>query len=162
MKLDEFNPSDSTVCLENIANKAFSGSGDSDISEWFSFEEMLSSIKMGRGVCLKCVNEGGDVVGFIYAQQENPINGREGVEKWAIIITAVDPLESRNGIGTALLDGIEGIARARNVRKMFVSTNKNDDGVMSFYHKNGYSDAGYVRDYQHGEGNSALFLLKYL
>ena len=162
MKLEEFNPDDSTIYLENIASKAFSGSEDSDISEWFSFEEMLNSIKIGRGVCLSCFTKDGGTVGFIYAQQENPINGREGVEKWVIIITAVDPSVSRSGIGTMLLDGIEKIARTRKVCKMFVSTNQNDNGVIGFYHKNGYSDAGYIRDYQHGKDNSAIFLLKYL
>lgn len=162
MKLEEFNPDNSIIYLEDIAKKAFSGSEDSDLSKWFSFDEMLYSIKTGRGVCLCCTTKDGDIVGFIYAQQENPINGIEGLEKWVIMITAVNPSLSGNGIGTILLNGIEETAKTNKVRKMFVFTNENDINVINFYHKNGYSDAGYVRDYQYGKNNSAIFLLKYL
>ena len=45
---------------------------------------------------------------------------------------------------------------------MFVFTNKEDKKVINFYKKNGYKDAGWVKDYQYGKNNSAIFLLKYI
>ncbi len=45
---------------------------------------------------------------------------------------------------------------------MFTFTNKEDERVINFYRKNGYEDAGWVKDYQYGKNNSAVFLLKYL
>ncbi len=45
---------------------------------------------------------------------------------------------------------------------MFIFTNKDDDQVVNFYKKCGYKDAGWIKDYQYGKGNSAVFLLKHL
>ena len=47
-------------------------------------------------------------------------------------------------------------------KKLFVFTNKEDERVINFYKKNGFSDAGWIKDYQYGQNNSAVFLLKYL
>ncbi len=53
-------------------------------------------------------------------------------------------------------------AKKQGAAKMFVYTNKDDAEVVSFYKKNGYDEAGWIRDYQYGENNSAVFLLKHL
>ena len=45
---------------------------------------------------------------------------------------------------------------------MFTYTNKTDEKVINFYRKNGYEDAGWIKDYQYGKDNSAAFLLKSL
>jgi len=99
---------------------------------------------------------------MIYAQQENPINGKEGLDKWVIVIAAVKAGVTGSGIGSGLLKTMEEHAREQKASKMFVYTNKDDDKVIHFYQKNGYEDAGWIRDYQYGRGNSAVFLLKYL
>jgi len=148
--------------LENISKKAFGTTSDSNISDWFSFKEMIKEIEQGRGVCLKAMSDDDKLLGFIYAQQENPINGTEGLEKWVIVIIAVDPLFSRQGIGSSLIREIEKQAITYKAKKIFVYTNKGDDKVVRFYIKNGYSDAGWIKDYQYGENNSAVFLLKKL
>ena len=49
MRLEEFNPASPYAHLEDIAKKAFDGSKDSDLSEWFSFEQMVYSLKNGGG-----------------------------------------------------------------------------------------------------------------
>ena len=64
--------------VERIARNAFGDTKDSDLDEWFSFEEMERTIKESRGVCCKAVDDHGTIVGMIYAQQENPINAQEG------------------------------------------------------------------------------------
>jgi len=78
------------------------------------------------------------------------------------VIIAVNPDSASRGIGAALLNEIEQQASGKGAIKMFVYTNKGDERVVGFYQKNGYSDAGWVRDYQYGENNSAVFLIKYL
>lgn len=148
--------------LINIANKAFSATSDSDLLDWFSFPEMIRAIDQNIGLCLKAVNENNEIIGMIYAQQESVINGKEGQEKWVIVITAIDPNETDKGIGSKLLEELENTLRQRKIKKLFVYTNKDDQRVISFYQKNGYEDAGWIRDYQYGQGNSAIFLLKYL
>ena len=147
--------------LDMIAKKAFGNSSDAALEKWFSFEEMARSITEKRGVCLKAVDED-RIIGFLYAQEENQINGAEGKEKWVIVIAAVDTEMKGRGIGSAMLQEIEKVAREKNVIKMFVYTNKEDEKVIHFYKKNGYEDAGYIKDYQYGTNNSAIFLLKYL
>ena len=87
---------------------------------------------------------------------------REGLEKWVIVLAAVDPAWAAQGVGTRLLDELEFLVAARGGRKLFVYTNAGDDRVIRFYQRCGYSDAGWVRDYQHGTANSAVFLLKHL
>jgi len=148
--------------IERVARVAFSATTDSSLSEWFSFPYMEKMISESRGLCLKAVGEDGNVAGIMYAQQESPINGKEGEEKWVVIIAGVDPKYAGQGVGSLLLKVLEAQARSKGAKKMFVFTNKNDDKVISFYHKNGYEDAGSVKDYQYGSENSAVFLLKYL
>ena len=162
MKTELFDATEGTKDLEGIAERAFGATPDSAISEWFSFAEMKKAIESGRGACIKAISDDGQLLGFIYAQQENPINGKEGLDKWVIVITAVEPEASGKGIGALLLKAIEQEAAARNASKMFVYTNMGDDRVVNFYRKNGYADAGWIRDYQYGQDNSAVFLLKYL
>jgi ribosomal protein S18 acetylase RimI-like enzyme len=99
---------------------------------------------------------------MIYAQQENPINGKEGTEKWVIVILAVDPNTKGQGIGSELLHAIEAESAKSGATKLFVYTNKGDEDVVGFYKRNGFGDAGWVRDYQHGKDNDAVFLLKHL
>lgn len=161
MQAELINIEDDIAELRKIAQKAFKDSSDAKLEEWFSFAEMSKAIKEGRGVCVK-VNLESKPVGFIYAQQESPINGREGLEKWVIVMTAVDPIFSGKGVGVLLLKEIEKQAASKGARKVFVYTNKNDDDVVRFYKKNGYADAGWIKDYQYGEDNSAVFLIKYL
>lgn len=147
--------------IKLIAQKAFGDTPDASLEEWFSFPEMQKAIEEGKGVCLKAVQDE-KIIGMVYAQTENPINGKEGLEKWVIVIAAVDPEMEGKGIGSALLKEIENIAKTRGILKMFVYTNKDDDQVINFYKKNNYKDAGYIKDYQYGKNNSAAFLLKYL
>ena len=145
-----------------VTEDAFSTGVDASLSEWLSFEEMEREVGNGRGICIKAVDEGERIVGLIYADQERPVNGKEGVEKWVIILAAVLQIESGKGIGSLLLSELEQIVRNKGGRKLFIFTNDGDDRVIEFYKKNGYVDAGRIQDYQYGKDNSAVFLLKYL
>jgi ribosomal protein S18 acetylase RimI-like enzyme len=148
--------------LQKVAESSFSSSPDSLLEEWFSFDQMEKYIEEGRGYCTQAVSDDGEIVGMVYAQQENPINGKEGLDKWVIVIVAVKIGVMNIGIGSALLKEMEQYVKARGASKLFVYTNKEDEKVVHFYHKNGYEDAGWIKDYQYGKGNSAVFLLKYL
>lgn len=148
--------------VEEISKLAFSITPDSSLEEWFSFDYMQKMITEHRGLCLKSLNENNEMTGMIYAQQENPINGKEGVEKWVIIIAGVDPKHAGQGIGSALLNKLENQLKSQGIKKLFTFTNKNDEKVVNYYKKNGYKDAGWIKDYQYGKDNSAVFLLKYL
>lgn len=149
-------PSDIEQFL-TVSNKAF---GTTDpLDEWFDVDEMINEISKNRGICLKAkLND--NIVGVIYAQQENPINGKEGKEKWSIILMAVDPEYQRRGIGKKLLESLERVARNNNIKKIFVFTNHEDKEVIQFYEKNGYSNVGTLQHYQYGTNNHAIFLLK--
>lgn len=162
MKTKILQATENIAVLQKLAQKAFGDTPDSDISNWFSFDEMMKAIKSQQGVCVMASSDNDKLLGFVYAQQESPINGLEGTEKWVIVITAVDPESAGQGVGSFLLKEIEREAESRNAKKIFVYTNKDDEGVVEFYKKNGYSDAGWIKDYQYGKDNSAVFLLKYL
>ena len=159
-----FSPSSSQDLpkLKKVAESSFLETPDSSLEEWFSFEQMQKYIDEGRGMCIKAVSDDGEIVGMIYAQQENPINGKEGLDKWIIVIASVKAGVTGSGIGSGLLKAMEEFVRKQGASKMFVYTNRDDEQVVHFYQKNGYEDAGWIRDYQYGQGNSAVFLLKYL
>lgn len=148
--------------VESVITKAFSSTPDSDLNDWLSFSYMHARIKEGSGRCLLMIDSNSSPIGAIYAQAENLINGKEGSEKWVIIALGVDPKHTGKGVGTSLITELENVLRNNNVKKLFTFTNKDDAEVINFYLKNGYSDAGWVKDYQYGENNSAVFLLKYL
>ena len=145
--------------IEQVVKKGFSDTPDSNLSDWFSFPEMILSIKNGSGVCLKCI-QNGEMIGMVHAMEENPINGREGREKWVITCMAVIPENKGKGVGTKLLSAIEAEAKKYGAIKLFVHTNKDDERVIRFYHNNGYKTVGFVDDYYYD--GSAIFLLKHL
>ena len=120
---------------------------------------MEQSIKRRQGVCLKAV-EGDKIIGIVHAQHENPINGKEGTEKWVITNIAVDPKSTSMGIGSKLLNSIEQSARDRRAKKIYTHTNQGDNQVFNFYKKSGYQLAGSITDYYYD--GSAVFLLKHL
>ncbi len=148
--------------IRKVCEAAFTEGGDANIDIWFSFEEMLRNIAMLRGCCLKAVDEKEEICGTIYAQAESPINGPEGLEKWVINLMAVHPDSAGQGIGSALISALEQEARRWGIIKIFIFANETDLPVQRFYQKNGYQPAGRIQDYQYGENNSAVFLLKYL
>lgn len=162
MKYSLISLSEDFSAIRSVAEASFSVTPDSSLDEWFSFDEMQNAIKLGRGACIKALDNSGKTVGMIYAQQENPINGKEGLDKWVVVIAAVNPDQTGTGVGSGLLQAMEEHAKKQGASKMFVYTNKDDDKVVHFYQKNGYEDAGWIKDYQYGQGNSAVFLLKYL
>ena len=78
-----------------------------------------------------------------------------------IVIIAVASQNKNTGVGTQLISTIEQESRLNGAKKIFVYTNREDEKTVDFYKKNGYNDAGYVKDYQYGDDNSAIFLLKH-
>ena len=161
MKLIESDLINDLTRIEAVIKRAFAKTSDSLLEEWLSFSYMAKMIREKRGLCIKAI-ENNKIIGVIYAEQENPSNGKEGEEKWVVIVEAVDPDYFGQGIGSLLLKEMETKAKDRGVKKMFVFTNKGDSGVVSYYLRNGYKKAGWIQDYQYGENNSAVFLLKYL
>ncbi len=162
MNISRINLSTDLPKVEEVANLAFSTTSDSSLDEWFSFSYMKQMITENRGICLKAIVDSDQIAGILYAQQENPINGKEGVEKWVIILAAINPKYTGKGVGSELLKELELQVIQKGCKKIFVFTNSGDEKVINFYHKNGYEDAGMIKDYQYGENNSAVFLLKYL
>lgn len=149
-----------TAKIREVVKLAFSSTPDSNLDDWFSFDEMTETIKRKGGICLKAINSEGKIIGLIHAQQENPINGREGKEKWVITNIAVIPEVTGQGIGGSLLSAIEAEAKKHGAKKMYVHTNKGDEQVIKFYKKYGYQDAGWIKDYYYA--GSAIFFIKYL
>ncbi len=160
MIISPINVNKDIPLIEQVVREAFSSTPDSNLSDWFSFPEMAESIRKDQGICLKAVDERGPIIGIIHAQQENPINGKEGTEKWVITNTAVIPPASGKGVGSKLLEAIELEAQKHGAKKIFVHTNINDKRVIHFYQKNGYQEAGSIQNYYYA--GPAIFLLKFL
>lgn len=160
MKITPIRPKADLDKVEEVIRLAFSETSDSNIDDWFSLEEMSNSIKSGVGACFKAFESGDKIVGIVHGQQENPINGREGIEKWIVTNIAVIPNRTGQGIGGKLLNAIESEAVKNGATKIYTHTNKGDSKVINFYKKYGYSDAGYVDHYYYD--SSAVFLIKVL
>lgn len=161
----ELFPVDGDVgILEAVAVRAFGDSADADISQWFSFPQMVRDIGEGHGACVVAKDENGGTLGWSYAGQESPINGPEGAEKWVIVAEVVDPERAQQGIGSKLLNAIQEQATNSGANKLFAYTTDSEEnaGVVEFYEKNGFQIAGRIQDYQYGKGNSAIWLMKWL
>jgi ribosomal protein S18 acetylase RimI-like enzyme len=154
-------PKDLNAIKATIQN-AFKNTSDAQISNWLSFSYMETMINQNRGLGIKAMDDNHRITGIIYAQQENPVNGPEGEEKWSIIVLAVLPEYIGLGTGSSLIKELENKLYHRNVRKLFTFTNEQDKETITFYEKNGFSVAGAIRSYQYGEDNNACFLIKFL
>ncbi|NQZ85662.1 MAG: GNAT family N-acetyltransferase [Nanoarchaeales archaeon] len=162
-KFEKINLDKDIEKLKEVVTLSFSQTEDSNYKEWFSFKQMYKSINENIGVCIKATNNIGEIVGLIYAEQENPINAIEGTEKWVISILAIIPELTGKQIGSNLILNLETYAKTQNVKKIFVYTNMEDSKVINFYKNNNYKEVGYIKGYQGGDtNNDAIFLLKYL
>lgn len=162
MKIDSIKVPQDLQEIISVTQDAFADGSDSSLSDWLSFKEIEKQISIGKGICLKAIDESGKILGITYAEQERPVNGREGLEKWVVILAAVLKSESGKGIGSQLLSSLEESISSLGGVKIFIFTNEGDEQVINFYKKNGYRDVGRIENYQYGKGNSAVFLLKYL
>ena len=81
MKVVPIDPDKDMGDVEQVTKSAFSSTPDSNLDDWFSMDELKNSLVEKRGVCLKTLDDNGEMIGIIHAMQENPINGREGTEK---------------------------------------------------------------------------------
>jgi ribosomal protein S18 acetylase RimI-like enzyme len=160
MKFVQIKKTDPLSPIKNVITSAFSQTPDSNINDWFSLEQMFKTIKNNTGIGLKSINAQGEITGIIHAMQENPINGREGTEKWVITNLAVTPNQTGKGIGTRLISELEEKLKNKQVKKIFVHTNLEDSRVIHFYERNGYKKAGQIKNYYYD--GSAVFLLKEL
>ncbi len=106
--------------VKKVVESSFSETQDSLLEEWFSFLEMEKMIREDRGLCLKAVSDDGDMVGIIYAQQESPINGKEGIEKWVIVVVGVDQKHSGKGLGSFLLKELEERVKGGGVKNVYL------------------------------------------
>ena len=145
-----------------LVKDSFADGEDGVLEEWLSFDYMKFMIEEKRGLCVKIVTDEGESIGMVYGQQENPVNGREGVSKWVVVVMCIHPECTGGGVGGRLLAAFEKELKFLKVEKIFTYTNHDDEQVINFYRKNGYRDAGVVKNYQYGKDNSAAFLVKYL
>src|SRR3989344_1892579 len=111
IKYNETNLSNDLNSIIKLVSSSFSSTQDSSLDQWLSFSEMKKLIKDGREICIKAIDFNNELLGMIYAQQENPINNNEVTEKWVIIVLAVLPEIKGKGIGSNLLEKIAKIAK---------------------------------------------------
>jgi len=67
----------------------------------------------------------------------------------------------KKGIGTKLLENIETDLKAMNKKKLFVSTEDDNNVAKIFYIRNGFKTEGVLHDY-YGRGENQLILSKVL
>lgn len=154
-------PQDSNT-IKDVIQASFSETPDAKIDQWLSFSYMEQMINQNRALGFVANISADIVTGMIYTQQENPVNGIEGEEKWVISVLAVLPEYTSKGLGSRLIREVEKTLKDKNVKKLFTFTNEKDEKVIHFYEKNGFTKAGIIKNYQYGVENNACFLMKYL
>lgn len=82
---------------------------------------------------------------------------------WDLYWIAVAPQEQGRGVGTLLLEEVEGMLRRHHARRIVVETSGRADyeGTRAFYRRRGYEEVGRVPDY-YREGDDKVIYLKRL
>ena len=78
-------------------------------------------------------------------------------ESAEVLTVGVVPDARRLGVGTALLDALEGHARDRGAREMFLEVRVDNDGAIALYEHRGYARIGTRRGYyEHGRVDAVV------
>lgn len=78
--------------------------------------------------------------------------GPSVAESLTILYVAVDPRHQRRGLGRALLEHCEDVARLRGFRQLDLSVYLDNTRAIEFY-----EDAGWQREHRHGEWQGYMF-----
>jgi len=78
-----------------------------------------------------------------------------------LLLFAVAPTQRRQGIGSALLEWLEAVARDSGVRRIHVECRRGNDAARNFYGEHGYHEVTIVRRYYRGL-DDAIALEKHL
>ncbi|WP_327053113.1 GNAT family N-acetyltransferase [Halomicrococcus gelatinilyticus] len=102
------------------------------IDEWYDVDSLAESVRRDDGLFLVAA-VGVGVVGFAQA-----VLGDEGEPAWLARIY-VDPEQWGEGVGTALLDRIEGWLRDEEADRLRLAVMAGNDVGNAFYEKRGYA-----------------------
>ena len=99
-------------------------------------------------------DEGGMPVGVVYFAP------KEFADRvWELLMIAVDVPRHRRGIGTLMLQAVEGAVRAANGRMLLIETSDKSgfERTRQFYRKHGYSEVAHIPDYfAEGDGKASF------
>ncbi|MEA3539781.1 MAG: GNAT family N-acetyltransferase [Pseudomonadota bacterium] len=78
---------------------------------------------------------------------------RLAAEDCELLLIAVDPLRSGQGIGTELLRRSIGLAKRAHVRRMFLEVRTGNSAARGLYERHGFICVGQRKDYYMGENH---------
>ena len=99
------------------------------------------------GVCLAARRDG-RLNGYIVCSRFE--------EVWHMMNVAVDPLERRAGIATALIEGV--LERVGDDARLTLEVRPSNDGAIALYERFGFLPAGTRRRYYQDNGEDALIM----
>jgi ribosomal protein S18 acetylase RimI-like enzyme len=144
------NESDLDFIIQ-LSTKVFSkyGKYDEIVPNWFAEPEVITVIVMA----------GTDPLGFAMLAMDK--QKRFAPRRGNLLAIAVSPGHQRKGIGSALLNYIEAIARKYGAREMQLWTATDNAQALSFFQQAGFKIIGSASRY-YPKGQTALALLKRL
>jgi [ribosomal protein S18]-alanine N-acetyltransferase len=89
--------------------------------------------------------------------------GRIAGPEVELLTLAVHPAARRCGVATGLLAEFEGFARKKGAEQAFLEVSEQNTAAIALYHRQGYKDAGYRKNYYAsptGPKSSALVMLR--
>jgi len=78
-----------------------------------------------------------------------------------LLLFAVAAAQRRQGVGSAMLDWLETVARAGGVNRIALECRRSNDAARNFYGEHGYHEVSIARRYYRGV-EDAIVLQKYL
>lgn len=101
---------------------------------------------------------GEHLLGFAYAEPERMTDGT-----FNLLAIAVDPARQGQGVGKALVEGLEDRLRSRGGRVLLVETSSFDEfaGTRAFYAGQHFSEEARIRDF-YTEGEDKILFWKHL
>jgi [ribosomal protein S18]-alanine N-acetyltransferase len=98
---------------------------------------------------------------FLIERPKGVALGRIAGPEVELLTLAVHPEARRQGIAIALLMEFEGVARTKGAEQAFLEVSEQNRAAIALYHRQGYKDAGYRKNYYvspKGPKSSALVM----
>jgi len=122
-------------------------------SDPWPIEDILLEMQYEYAICLVAL-EGEEVAGYVTM--------RHLVNEGHICNIAVDEAYRKNGIGSALIEGLIGVAISREMAGITLEVRIGNRAAMALYHKYGFKVEGYRKGFYSYPTEDAAIMWKYL
>jgi ribosomal-protein-alanine N-acetyltransferase len=114
----------------------------------WSLAMFVLELSKASGVCLTASEPGGEIAGYVVCSRYDTV--------WHVMNVAVDPVQRRKGVATALLGAL--LAEVGEDARLTLEVRTSNVAAIALYERFGFRSAGLRRRYYQDNGEDAVIM----